>query len=357
MAATLGHEADALAFLERLAAAPYRHDFYQTLRRLECLMPATPRWGHAPRPADEPVRFGQEPHLSFAPSSIASFESSRGGRPGRLQVLLFGLLGPNGPLPIHFTEYARERLRHAGDPTLVRFLDLLQHRFIALFYRAWAEAQPHVNRDRPTDDKFMVYVGAFVGAAQPRVRSRDAVPDVARLFHAGTLIRPSRNAEGLRAILAQFFRVPVRLQEFVGHWLTLGARERTRLGEPAARLGRGVVVGGRVWDRQNSFRIHLGPLTLPQYEAFLPGGTELPALVDWVRLYRNLDLDWDVRLQLGRRHVPALRLGHAGRLGWTTWLGRPTGDRDRDDVCLDAESFVARKPSMRVGVPGEYQTL
>jgi type VI secretion system protein ImpH len=357
MAATLGHQADALAFLDRLAAAPYRHDFYHTLRRLECLTPAKPRWGHAPRPVDEPVRLGEDPYLSFAPTSIASFEPARAGRPGRLQVLLFGLLGPNGPLPIHFTEYARDRLRHANDPTLVRFLDVLQHRFIALFYRAWAQAQPHVNRDRPADDKFMVYVGAFAGAAHSRLRNRDAVPDVGRLFHAGTLIRPTRNAEGLRAILAQYFRVPVRLQEFVGHWLALGQRERTRLGEAGAQLGRGAVAGGRVWDRQHSFRIHLGPLSLPQYEAFLPGGTQLSTLVDWVRAYRNLDLDWDVQLQLDRREVPALRLGRAGRLGWTAWLGSRKDDSDPDDLCLDAESFVARRPSMKVGVPGEYQTL
>src|SRR5689334_5002792 len=101
MAATLGHEADALAFLTRLAQAPYRHDFYQTLRRLECLTAPSPRWGHARRPVDEPVRLGQDPDLSFAPASLASFTPASAGHPARLQVLLFGLLGPNDPLPTH----------------------------------------------------------------------------------------------------------------------------------------------------------------------------------------------------------------------------------------------------------------
>ena len=36
-----------------------------TLRRLECLYPARPRWGTALRPIDEPVRLGQEPELAF----------------------------------------------------------------------------------------------------------------------------------------------------------------------------------------------------------------------------------------------------------------------------------------------------
>ena len=92
------------------------------------------------------------PACSVEPSAaLASFES-RKGAPPRLQVRLFGLFGPNGPLPLHLTEYARERLRLAGDPTFARFCDIFHHRFLALFYRAWAQAQPHVNRDRPKDE-------------------------------------------------------------------------------------------------------------------------------------------------------------------------------------------------------------
>ena len=49
MAATVGREADALAFFTALAEAPYRYDFYQTLRRLECLHDQQPRWGRALR--------------------------------------------------------------------------------------------------------------------------------------------------------------------------------------------------------------------------------------------------------------------------------------------------------------------
>src|SRR5262249_37180338 len=155
-----GRQADALTFFAELAAAPYRYDFYQTLRRIECLYEDRPRWGRALRPIDEPVRLGQEADLSFAPAPLASVDR-RDGRVPRLQVRLFGLFGPNGPLPIHLTEYARERLQHAGDSTLSRFLDVLHHRFLALFYRAWAQAQPTVNRDRPRDDRFTVYIGTF----------------------------------------------------------------------------------------------------------------------------------------------------------------------------------------------------
>jgi type VI secretion system protein ImpH len=331
-------QADALTFFAELAAAPYRYDFYQTLRRLECLHDEKPRWGRALRPLDEPVRLGQEPELSFAPSPLASFDVRDGGPP-RLQVRLFGLCGPNGPLPIHLTEYARERLQHAGDPTFSRFLDVFHHRFLALFYRAWAQAQPCVSRDRPRDDRFTTYVGAFVGIAPAPFRRRDSVPDLAKLFHVAALIRQPRNAEGLTRILRHFFRVPVRVEQFVGHWLPLAVGERTLLAPRRAELGATAVLGRRVWDRQHKFRIHLGPLTLEQYESFLPGGAPLRQLVDWVRTYLCYELDWDVRLALARADVPRLTLGGRRRLGWTTWLGRRRAAGDADDLCLAPESF------------------
>jgi len=341
MAATVGRETDALAFFAALAKEPYRYDFYQTLRRLECLYRSKPRWGRAARPGDEAVRFGQNPDLSFAPSSIAEFEDRGDGAPPRLQVALFGLLGPNGPLPLHLAEYARERERHAGDRTLSRFLDLFNHRFVTFLYRAWAQAQPHVSRDRPNDDRFAAYVGAFAGLAQPAFRRRDALPDLAKFFHVGALMRQSRNPEGLSAILRHFFGVPVRIREFVGHWLVLGNRERTRLGASTAKLGSGAVLGGRVWDRQSKFEIRLGPLTFAQYETFLPDGPMLRKLAHWVRLYLCLELDWDVRLVLDERKVPPLKLG-SGRLGWTTWLGKRPDGADASELCLDGESFIAR---------------
>jgi type VI secretion system protein ImpH len=340
MGAPVGRETDALAFFAALSEAPYRYDFYQTLRRLECLHDGKPRWGTALRPIDEPVRLGQDPDLSFAPAPLASFETDGGGAP-RLQVRLFGLFGPNGPMPLHITEYARERLRIAGDPTLSRFLDIFHHRFLALFYRAWAQAQPHVNRDRPKEDRFTTYIGAFLGLSPAAFRDRDALPDLAKFFHVGALIRQVRNAEGLRHILQHFFRVPVQIEEFVGHWLVLSAGERTSLSSERAALGAGAVVGGRVWDRQNKFRIRLGPLSLDQYESFLPGGAPLRKLVDWVRLYLCFELDWDVRLLLRQNEVPSLTLGGGQRLGWTTWLGRRRSDAHADDLCLDAEAFVA----------------
>jgi type VI secretion system protein ImpH len=338
----MGREADAVAFLAALAEAPYGFDFYQTLRQLECLYADKPRWGEALRPADEPVRLGQEPDLSFAPASLASLSAFAGdGRP-RLHVRLFGLFGPNGPMPLHLTEYARDRWRNAGDPTIVRFADVFHHRLLALFYRAWAQGQPHVSRDRPNQDRVSGYVAALFGVMPAAFRGRDSLPDVARVFHAGTLVRHVRNSEGLASILQQYFDVPVRIEQFVGHWMRLGPDERTFLGRESAQLGVGAVAGARVWDRQHKFRIHLGPLSLSRYESFLPGGSRLRQIVDWVAFYFSFELDWDARLALRPEEVPRLTLTKQRRLGWTTWLGTRRDPNPAADLRLHAVTALAR---------------
>jgi len=339
----MDRSADIAELFRALEERPFDHDFFATLRRIECLFADKPRLGQALRPADEPLRLGMEPSMSFAPAAVSAFERGEDGHAPRLVQRFFGLLGPNGPLPLHLTDYARERVIHGGDKTLARFLDLFHHRFAEMFYRAWAQAQATVNLDRPQGDRFAVYVGSLLGIGTPAKAQRDALGDPAKLHFSGLLARQVRNADGLGAWLAGYFRVPVRIRQFVGHHLRLPAEDLTRIGvdTDGARIGIGAVLGMRVWDRQHKFRVELGPLDLAQYENFLPGGAAIGKLVALVRQYLCLELEWDARLMLKKSEIPRTRLGRYGRLGWTSWVGQYRREQDAGDLTLEAERLVA----------------
>lgn len=326
-----------------LRERPYDYDFFFALRSLECANPGAPRLGQSVRPADDPVRLAQEPSLAFAPSALASFHPGTGGRPPRLASYFLGLFGPNGPLPLHLTEYARERLRNSGDATFSRFADLFHHRMLALFYRAWASAQPTVNFDRPEADRFALYVGALFGLGMSSLRGRDAMPDLAKLNYAGRLVCQTRNAEGLGAIVEDFFGLPAAIETFTGEWLDLPERSLCLLGTSleTGSLGRALTVGARTWECQHKFRIVLGPMSFAAYESFLPRTENLGRLAAIVRNYSGDELAWDVTLALRGEEVPALRLGGDERLGLTTWLaGRGRGE-DASDLTLNPLSGVA----------------
>jgi len=324
---------------ERLSAEPWSFGFFNAVRLLEASHPDRPRAGRARRLREDFVRFGQLPSLAFAPSTLASY-----GREGhlpvpRLRVNFLGLLGPDGPMPIHFSEYVRQRQYNERDETLMQFLDVFHHRMIALHYRAWAEARPTVSRDRKTDDRFAGYVAALIGIHPPAFRERDRIPDDAKCYFAARLGPGPRTAEGLASIISEYFLVPSRLIEYIGTWVEIPRRHRLCFGrQPAsARLGKTSVVGSRLFDRQQKIRVVLGPLSWSDYQRFLPMSLSFKRLADWIRLYTTLSLDWDVQLILKASEVPGTKLGAGdgtGLLGWTTWLSSQPPEQDADQLVI-----------------------
>jgi type VI secretion system protein ImpH len=361
----------ALDLLARLAERPSAYSFYQAMRLLEAQYPDRPRLGRSVRPAQDKLRLAQEPSAIFAPATLAAFEPEQAGEPGqqarpaRLLVHFFGLFGPDGPLPLHLTDYARDRRRNARDPSFQRFADIFHHRAMSLFYRAWADVRPTVAFDRPGQDRFALYVGALLGLGMDSLRDRDAMPDLTKLHFAGRFANQTRHAEGLAAILSAFFTMPVRIECFIGAWLTMPPADRTALGtnRQTGLLGSSVLIGSRVWSRQHKFRIVFGPLDLADYLRLLPGGLSFHRLIPIVRNYVGDTLMWDVNLVLRREEVPPTVLGHGkpgdgkpgegafgqglgggGRLGWTTWLMPRRKLADAADLFLDAsaDSFAQR---------------
>ena len=323
--------------LRQLADEPHKFGFFQAVRLLENAHPGLPRVGTSLRLRDDPIRFAQSPSLAFAPAALSRFTPGEGDKPPTLHQRFFGLFGANGPLPLHLTEYARERARRMpSDRALVRFVDMFHHRLLSLLYRAWAEAQPAVSLDRPDHDPFSRWVGSLAGYGQATLKGRDSVPDGSRLAAAGILGRAVHGAEGLERILNDFFRVPVRVHQWQPHWMRLPEEAHSRIGlrnAPVA-LGQSAVIGAKVWDCQTRFRVEIGPLTLEQYKRFLPGGESMQRLHDWVLNYVGYELSCEMRLVLKKEEVPPVQLGGTGALGWTSWLGRRRSQAPADDLVL-----------------------
>ena len=332
--------------LRRLRSAPWRFGFFVLLRRLSATWEASPV-GLATRPQQEPLRLGQAASLAFASREIAEavlpedVPASRGpgtprsrgaNNPTRPMVRVFGLgtLGPNGALPLHYTEAVRERAENHQDSTLGDFLDLFHHRYLTHMYRAWAQAQAAAGLDRRDHEYFSRYVASLGGDDALDIRD-GPLPDHARLSASTYLSADARHPDGLAATLARFFDVPVQVQEFVMHWVEIDSADHTRLGQPqeSSILGAGAISGEVVPDRQSRFRLILGPLSLSQYLHFTPQGRDLPVLVEWVRAFVGFEFAWELELRVRRDNAPPARLEDKERLGWSTWLGNAVGLGDK----------------------------
>jgi type VI secretion system protein ImpH len=327
------------ALEETLREEAYRFEFFQAVRVLERLLPGrAPVGRHDTPPGGEVVRFRTRPTLQFPPSEV--FEVSAdgdGGAPAEMTVSFMGLTGPVGVLPSHATELVAERAR-SKDTALWEFLDLFSHRLVSLFYRAWERYRFTVAFERGAHDELTGDLFALVGMGTRGLRGRLGLPDERLIFYGGLIAQRPHSGSAAESLLGDYFGVPVRLEPFAGQWLELDEGGLTRLGAANSRLGFDTVAGARVWDAQSKFRLHFGPLTLAEFEAFLPAGRNYRAAVELARLMGGPELDFDLKLVLKAAEVPDCVPGSsaAPRLGWTTWLKTLPFDRDDSQVVLRA---------------------
>jgi len=151
-----------------------------------------------------------------------------------------------------------------------------------------------------------------------------------------------RCAVALEAILRDYFGVQVHIEQFVGAWYSLQEEDQCDLRTESMnnQLGLGAIAGDAVWDPQARFRVHLGPLSLVKFLAFLPDGQAVKEFQDLVRFYIGPIMQFDLQLILKRDEVPFSRLGDdspAGpRLGWCAWLKTEEFTADAADALFAA---------------------
>ncbi len=307
-----------MSFTRDLLAEPWRFDFFAVLRRLERSHPDRPRIGDSAALRDEYVLLGQDPYLEFPASTLSRAEVDA---EGRLRILsrFLGFLGPQGALPLATTEEAYAWWL-ARDEAFPRFLDIFNHRFLQLFFRAWADSRPVAQHDRPKDDRFEAYVGSMIGIGSRLYRDLDSVSDLEKLAYAGLAAPQAKSASRLRHMICGIFKVEAEIDQFVGSRLVFEEPERTRLGRRFCELGVDALVGGSVFSVQDKIRLRIITRDLAQYERFLPSGEWCEQLADLVSFYNGEQLDWDVELALPAGAAEPIRLAKFGRLGWTSWM-------------------------------------
>lgn len=273
------------------------NDFLQVVRRLECSQSNKPRVGFAKRPTEEYVRFHQSPRLVFEESSV---RKKTGDEVTSLLCQFIGLLGTNGPLPAHYTEYARERIELAGDDTFLAFLNVFNHRFLSLFYRAWASGEPAIQLDRPKDDAFSGYLTSIGGFGATGERTYTSKQEKARVYFTGFYSLNSRTAEGLEKILSFLTGCIVKVSDFIGAWHPVPSSEQACLGTGArtSSLGRGALLGQFHWDAQSSVEIQLCQCSLDIYRSIATGGDMYGVVKSAVRDYLGLGFRCKIKVHL-----------------------------------------------------------
>lgn len=274
--------------IERLLDEPYRFQFFQAVRVLE-------RWfverGGARQRDVLPHRIGFRTTLStsFPPSEIERIaphdeagevledegkraEAIEAGKLGRVDLTpaFFGLLGGQGALPLRYTEQLAEREHVRRDRAARAFFDVFSNRATALFYSAWKKYRLPFHYELERDERYLPILLSLAGVVDAKARASlhdgpGALFDEAVAGYSVAARHRPASAAYLQQTLAEYFGVPVRVEQFVGKWYRVPAEQLSRLGQHNVVLGANALSGERIWQRDLRARFVLGPLSFEEY--------------------------------------------------------------------------------------------
>lgn len=328
-----------------LESKPYRFSFIQAVRLLQQVGASQDggftELGTDSLPDEESLRLGVLPARKFPPAEVAELGAFRNSvtdleRP-KLLVTFMGLFGPCGVLPQHDTQRVIDAARDKGPNPERDLLDLFNHRLLSLYFRASTKYRlafgfeknyrtkipdlEHEPNDLATRALYSIAGLGFSG-----LRSRLEVKDELAIEYAGILGHSPKNAVSLQRMLQAYFELPVDVEQFSGHWLTLSAENQSKMPSRLAiwgrncELGKTFILGDRIWDVAGKFRIRVGPLNREQFNRLLPGQPDLRKLAQVAQLYAGQQFDFDIQLELMASDIPSISLDGKCQLGFNTWL-------------------------------------
>ncbi|HWJ93219.1 MAG TPA: type VI secretion system baseplate subunit TssG [Telluria sp.] len=336
------------AVIERLFREPYRFGHFQAVSLLELWFK---RQGIPRQRAANHLRFQNSTSLRFAPSEIEAIaHEAEEAAPGRVRMTpaFMGLLGANGSLPAHYTERVAEYVHAHKDEGPRAFLDVFSNRSLALFYEAWRKYRLELKYHLDGSDSFLPLLLSLAGLGQRSLRRRaggaedGAVLDESLGYFAASVRHRPASAVQMARVLAEYFRQPVRAEQFVGNWYAVPETQQTTIGCANCELGAGAMAGERVWQRDLRLRLVIGPLDHASYAGFLPGGAAARAMKSVLAMLTGVSLEYEIELVLLAPEVRGLSLVEArqgGCLGWDTWLATEPQAHDRNDVRYEIQAL------------------
>ena len=264
----------------------------------------------------------------------------------RLKARFLGMFGPQGALPLTTTDEAHGWLLERDD-AFARFVDIFQRRFLALFFRAWADARPIAQHDRPDEDRFRAYIGAMIGIGTPAFRDADSISDFAKLPYAGSA-RPAGQERVASARVSRQLSRDARRDRGIRRQLARARSKRAHASRGGQQPPRPGLRRGRehVHASATSFAFASSCATSSISGSSCPARRSREQIADAVYLYLGLEYDWDMELAIPAGQITPVRLGRDAQVGWTSWMS-PNWAKTDETFRRDARFHVVSRLAKR----------
>ena len=309
-----------------------RYQLFQLLRLLESRTPSGPPLGGSGPARDERIRLRPSTGLGFPCTETVAVETKQSPEGTARTIVtanITGLYGVGSPLPRSYAQQVL--LQDDVEPQQRDFLDLIHHRVLSLWYRAFRHQRYELSFDQRGDDPLSRSLLDFIGISGTATADELGTEPLRLLRYLGLFAARTRTAQGLTTLLHEELQLPIRVESAPLRWMTLPKDQWPKLSskpQERAALGRDLVIGSRHLDRMTSLRIHIGPVSYDTLLNLCPNGPLQARLVSLARCYLRQPLDLTLAVQIPKAEMAKQRLGGAqpGVLGRPSVVGSPQQD-------------------------------
>lgn len=305
----------------------WRVNFYRFCQLLEQTDPDAPLLGATSHPGTDPVRFRPWPGMGFPVSELKRVETDEDSPdlPPTVRTTFLGMYGVDSPLPGNYLDDIAQR--RDGHEATSAFLDIFSHRITTQYYRIWRKYAYPATFEAGGGDATSQCLLGLVGLGIPGTAAHVATPVSRFLALLGTMRLPTRNAEGIRALVSLLapdtqalvtphdpVKVPIERRAGLAADSRVPLWQRATLGKTAKESGSRVLLTLVTRNPQEA-------------EGWLPGGHYHTDLLALLRVYLGYRSDARLRLTVPVSLLPEPRLGKTRRiqLGRTGLLGLKNG--------------------------------
>lgn len=298
----------------------------------------------------------------------------------KLLLNYFGIAAFNSPLPQPYIEWIfreiHDGLRKRERSPILDFLDIFNHRMLAIRHQNRAEQRISLSADHPNHSDVAKRIESLAGFFDIRMfdlvaiglynrkdqllderEQKDVEHHLIQTF-SGLMYNPRKSSAYIKALLSSVFNAEVVVEQFLGQWLTLEQEDVNQLAVVNSILGENTILGKKCWDQQSLMGITIGPLNYQTFLAMMPGGRFHRSLVSLIRFLSDGDWDCRVRLTLAAKDIPlATLVSETGaqpssaddaeyassfgmKLGATSWLKSQTYTKLLNRVQLGVNSWL-----------------
>lgn len=338
--------------IERLLDEPYRFDLIQAMRVLDLWLRQNGVAQH--ETLSRYVRFENSVSMRFPASQIEalSVQAEQGvdsdqalqdafikGQLRRISITpaYMGFLGVGGVMPSRYTEDVAAQIDSTKHEGTRAFFDIFLNRIMLLHYQAWAKYRVQNRVGAGGADVLLNMQLALAGTRARADSAAREICDEVPAHYAAMLRQRPVSAQAIAGVLTEYFGVPVQVIEYIGKWDVLDVADQCQPGRCNATLGQGAMLGERCWERHARVELRIGPLSMGQYQQFLPGASGLKALNAMLALFATPALEFQMRLVLRAGAVKPVCLGapNSALLGMGAFLVTKVETVDRVDLVCE----------------------